>query len=131
MKSGNFSALPNPVYDPNSTSCGTYAGTPWCYRSTQFTNNTITTGLDPVAQAIQKFFPEPNSVPSGSTATSPSDAINTYQQLQGGGDRTQRLQLVLGQGGLQHFNQPQALRIHSGVSNLGDLQRRCFLPAWI
>jgi outer membrane receptor protein involved in Fe transport len=78
MKSGNFSALPNAIYDPNSTSCGTYDGSPYCYRGTQFTNNTITTGLDPVALAIQKFFPEPNSVPTGSAATSASDPLNTY-----------------------------------------------------
>lgn len=78
MKSGNFSALPNAIYDPNSTSCGSYDGSPYCYRGTQFTNNTITTGFDPVAQAIQKFFPEPNSVPSGSVATSASDPLNTY-----------------------------------------------------
>jgi hypothetical protein len=64
MKSGDFSALPNPVYDPSSTSCGSYDGTPYCYRGTQFTSNTITTGFDPVAQAIQKFFPEPNSFPA-------------------------------------------------------------------
>ena len=78
MKGGDFSALPNPVYDPSSTSCGSYDGTPYCYRGTQFTSNTITTGFDPVAQAIQKLFPEPNNVPSGSVATSPSDPLNTY-----------------------------------------------------
>ena len=78
MKSGDFSALANPIYDPSSTSCGSYNGAPWCYRGTQFTNNKITTGFDPVALAIQKYFPAPNSVPSGSAATSPADAINTY-----------------------------------------------------
>jgi len=78
MKSGDFSALTNSIYDPNSTSCGSYNGTPWCYRGTQFPNNKITGGFDPVALAIQKYFPEPNSVPAGSAATSPSDAINTY-----------------------------------------------------
>jgi len=78
MKSGDFSALPNAIYDPGSTACGAYNGTPYCYRGTQFATNTIITGFDPVAQAIQKFFPEPNSVPSGSVATSPSDPLNSY-----------------------------------------------------
>ena len=79
MKAGNFSALANPIYNPASTSCGVYDGTPWCYRGTQFTNNTITSGFDPVALAIQKYFPEPNSVPANNTvATSPSDPANTY-----------------------------------------------------
>jgi hypothetical protein len=76
MKSGDFSALANPIYDPGSTSCGLPAAT-WCYR-TQFTGNKITTGFDPVAMAVQKYFPEPNSVPQGSTATSPSDPTNIY-----------------------------------------------------
>lgn len=69
MKAGNFSAFANPIYDPASTSCGTYDGTPYCYR-TQFTNNTITTGFDPVAQAIQKYFPEP---------TDPTSLYNNYR----------------------------------------------------
>jgi outer membrane receptor protein involved in Fe transport len=59
MKSGDFSALANPVYDPSTTTCGSYNGTPWCYRS-QFQGNKITTGFDSVALAIQKYFPEPN-----------------------------------------------------------------------
>lgn len=59
MKSGDFSALPNPIYDPSTTTCGSYDGTPWCYRS-QFEGNKITSAMDPVALAIQKYFPEPN-----------------------------------------------------------------------
>jgi outer membrane receptor protein involved in Fe transport len=78
MKAGDFSALPNAIYDPNSTSCGTYDGSPYCYRGTQFTNNMITSGFDPVAQAIQKYFPEPNSIPTGSSATSVSSPLNSY-----------------------------------------------------
>ncbi len=58
MKSGDFSALPNPIYEPDSTVCGDNGAT-WCYR-TQFPGNIITGGMDPVAQAIQKYFPEPN-----------------------------------------------------------------------
>jgi outer membrane receptor protein involved in Fe transport len=77
MKSGDFSALANPIYDPNSTSCG--AGNAWCWRNTQFSGNKITAGFDPVALAIQKYFPEPNSVPSGNTkAVGASDPLNTY-----------------------------------------------------
>lgn len=73
MKQGDFSALPNPIYDPTSTTCGTG----WCYRN-PFPNNKIDIAMDPVALAIQKYFPEPNSVPSGSSATSPSDPTNSY-----------------------------------------------------
>jgi outer membrane receptor protein involved in Fe transport len=73
MKSGDFSELPNPIYNTGSTVCGST----YCYR-TQFQNNMITGGIDPVAQAIQKYFPEPNSVPAGATATSPSDPTDTY-----------------------------------------------------
>lgn len=69
MKAGNFSAFANPIYDPSSTSCGTSNGSPWCYRN-QFTNNTITSGFDPVALAIQKYFPEP---------TDPSALYNNYR----------------------------------------------------
>ena len=75
MKTGDFSALPNPIYDPSTTTCGA-PGT-WCYRSA-FNGNMITTGFDSVALAIQKYFPNPNSVPAGSTATSASDPANTY-----------------------------------------------------
>ncbi|HEX4006807.1 MAG TPA: TonB-dependent receptor [Acidobacteriaceae bacterium] len=58
MKAGDFSAFANPIYDPSTTTCGSYNGTPWCYRS-QFSGNKITTAMDPVALAIQKYFPEP------------------------------------------------------------------------
>ncbi|MGB9146497.1 MAG: carboxypeptidase regulatory-like domain-containing protein, partial [Acidobacteriaceae bacterium] len=69
MKSGDFSALPNPIYEPASTSCGSYNGSPWCYR-TQFPNNKINVTMDPVALAIQKYFPEP---------TDPSSLYNNYR----------------------------------------------------
>lgn len=65
MKNGDFSALPNPIYDPTSTTCGTG----WCYR-TQFPGNKINIAMDPVAQAIQKYFPEP---------TNPNSLFNNYQ----------------------------------------------------
>lgn len=54
MKQGDFSALPNPIYDPTSTTCGTG----WCYRN-QFPGNKIDIPMDSVALAIQKYFPEP------------------------------------------------------------------------
>jgi Carboxypeptidase regulatory-like domain len=74
MKQGNFSGPGfNPIYDPSTTSCGSYNGTPWCYRS-QFNNNTITSGFDPVALAIQKDFPECN-YPSASNC----DLYNNYR----------------------------------------------------
>lgn len=68
MKKGDFSALAstNPIYDPNSTSCGA-PGT-WCYRN-QIPNNVITGGFDPIALAIQKYFPEP---------TNPNATFNNY-----------------------------------------------------
>lgn len=65
MKKGDFSALPNPIYDPSSTTCGDG----WCYR-TQFDGNVINTAMDPVALAIQKYFPEP---------TNPNSLFNNYQ----------------------------------------------------
>jgi hypothetical protein len=70
MKAGNFSdatLFPNPIYDPSSTTC-TNNGSGTCSR-TQFTNNTISTTMDPVALAIQKYFPEP---------TNPSAVYNNY-----------------------------------------------------
>jgi outer membrane receptor protein involved in Fe transport len=67
MKAGNFSALPNPIFDPASTSC-TDNGSGTCTR-TQFNNNTINTAMDPVALAIQKYFPEP---------TNPNALFNNY-----------------------------------------------------
>ena len=73
MKAGDFSAFANPIYDPSSTSCGTYNGTPWCYRN-QFSGNKITTGMDPVALAIQKYFPEP---------TDPTALYNNYRTIVG------------------------------------------------
>lgn len=73
MKTGDFSAFANPIYDPSSTSCGTYNGTPWCYRN-QFAGNKITTGMDPVALAIQKYFPEP---------TDPTALYNNYRTIVG------------------------------------------------
>ncbi len=56
MKQGDFSALPNPIYNPNTTTCGTG----WCYRD-QFPDNKINIPMDPVAVAIQKYFPEPTN----------------------------------------------------------------------
>jgi outer membrane receptor protein involved in Fe transport len=70
MKAGNFSdttLFPNPIYEPSSTSC-TNNGSGTCTR-TQFPGNVITSGFDPVAQAIQKYFPEP---------TNPSAIYNNY-----------------------------------------------------
>ena len=67
MKAGNFSALPNPIYDPSSTTC-TDNGAGTCTR-TQFSNNTINTPMDPVALAIQKYFPAP---------TNPNALFNNY-----------------------------------------------------
>ena len=67
MKAGNFSSLPNLIYDPNSTTC-TNNGAGTCTR-TQIPNNTITSGFDPVALAIQKYFPEP---------TNPNALYNNY-----------------------------------------------------
>ncbi len=67
MKAGNFSSLPNPIYDPASTTC-TDNGAGVCTR-TQFSNNTISTAMDPVALAIQKYFPEP---------TNPNALYNNY-----------------------------------------------------
>jgi Carboxypeptidase regulatory-like domain/TonB dependent receptor len=70
MKEGNFSdttLFPNPIYEPSSTTC-TNNGSGTCTR-TQFSGNMITSGFDPVAQAIQKYFPEP---------TDPSAIYNNY-----------------------------------------------------
>jgi Carboxypeptidase regulatory-like domain/TonB-dependent Receptor Plug Domain len=48
QKSGQFSSA---IYEP-----GTYNGT----SRTQFPNNQITSGSDPIAEALFKYFPEPN-----------------------------------------------------------------------
>jgi hypothetical protein len=52
-RAGNFAGL-NTIYDPNTT-----VGTGNAATRTAFLNNQLTR-LDAVAQAIQKFFPEPN-----------------------------------------------------------------------
>ena len=67
MKGGDFSAFSTPIYNPATTSCTGPGNTGSCTR-TAFTGNKITTTLDPVAVAIQKFFPEPNYGAAGATS---------------------------------------------------------------
>jgi Carboxypeptidase regulatory-like domain len=55
MRAGNFAGL-STIYDPSTTT--TAGGTT---TRTAFANNQLTR-LDPVALAIQKFFPEPNAI---------------------------------------------------------------------
>jgi Carboxypeptidase regulatory-like domain len=79
MKAGNFSSLPNLIYDPNSTAC-TNNGAGTCTR-TQIPNNTITSGFDPVALAIQKYFPEPtnpNSLYDNYTVVVTEPSLSNY-----------------------------------------------------
>ena len=67
MRSGDFSALSNPIYDPTTTTCTGPGNTGSCTR-TAYPGNKITTPLDPVAVAIQGFFPEPNYGGAGATS---------------------------------------------------------------
>lgn len=69
MRQGDFAALPNPIYDPASTSC-TGSGSGQVCTRTQFPGNRINTTMDPVALAIQKDFPEP---------TDPNSLYNNYR----------------------------------------------------
>jgi outer membrane receptor protein involved in Fe transport len=55
MEAGDFSAFPYTIYDPSTTVCTNGS----CSR-TPFLNNQISS-LDPVAAAIQKYLPAPNS----------------------------------------------------------------------
>jgi outer membrane receptor protein involved in Fe transport len=56
MLSGDFSAFPYTIYDPNTTTCSGGA----CTR-TAFQSNQIPSGrIDSVAAAIQKYWPAPN-----------------------------------------------------------------------
>jgi carboxypeptidase family protein len=57
MKAGDFSGSGLPaIYDPTTTTGSTANGT---FSRTQFPGNMITT-IDPVAQAVLKYWPEPN-----------------------------------------------------------------------
>lgn len=57
MKAGDFSGTGLPViYDPSTTTGSTSNGT---FSRTPFTGNKLTT-IDPVAQAVLKYWPEPN-----------------------------------------------------------------------
>lgn len=59
-KSGDFSASGVPIYNPFSYNSSTG-------NRTQYSGNKILSGFDPVALAIQKYFPEPNVDGAGLT----------------------------------------------------------------
>jgi hypothetical protein len=62
MKAGDFSGTGLPViYDPSTTTGSTANGT---FSRTAFAGNKITT-IDPVAQAVLKYWPEPNQACPG------------------------------------------------------------------
>jgi hypothetical protein len=65
MKAGDFSGTGLPViYDPSTTTGSTASGT---FSRTPFAGNKITS-IDPVAQAVLKYWPEPNvTCPNGNS----------------------------------------------------------------
>jgi len=77
MRNGDFSALPNPIYDPltaqtcgqpNTIPCGA-TGEPTVIRQ-PFANNIIPANrISPIAKAYLQFFPLPNATPKDTIGT--------------------------------------------------------------
>ena len=77
MRNGDFIGLPT-IYDPSTTTC-TGTATTTCKRSPNgslVANNHILK-IDPVANALQQFFPKPN-VAGTALAAFPGQVSNNY-----------------------------------------------------
>ncbi len=76
-RSGDFSAFPTVLYDPNTRVLGANG----VYTATPFPGNIIPTNrLDPTSQALYAFLPLPNVNPGNST--NPSNNLNIPEETQ-------------------------------------------------